>query len=109
MDLIEFSYNNKYHSGIGMTSFEALHGKKCRSLYVSDPKHVLEVENIELDKALTYAEVPMEILDRKVCNKRNGETVLLKVLWTNHNVEEAIWELDEAMRERYPHIFDQIR
>ncbi|XP_074266026.1 uncharacterized protein LOC141588484 [Silene latifolia] len=34
--------------------------------YVSDPSHVLEVENIELDKALAYAEVPKEILDRKV-------------------------------------------
>ena len=29
--LIEFSYNNSYHSSIGMTPFEALYGRRCRS------------------------------------------------------------------------------
>ncbi|XP_074271314.1 uncharacterized protein LOC141595246 [Silene latifolia] len=76
--------------------------------YVSDPSHVLEVENIELDEALTYAELLKDILDRKVRKTRNGETVLLKVLWSNHNVEEATWEPEEAMRECYPHLFEQI-
>ncbi|XP_074265537.1 uncharacterized protein LOC141587975 [Silene latifolia] len=73
--------------------------------YVSDSPHVLEVENIELDEALTYAKVPKEILDRKVRKTKNGEIVLLKMLWSNHNVEEATWEPEEAMRERYPHLF----
>ncbi|XP_074283571.1 uncharacterized protein LOC141608116 [Silene latifolia] len=76
--------------------------------YVSDPSHVLEVENIELDEALTYAEVPKEIFDCKVRKTRNGETVLLKVLWSNHNVEEATLEPEEAMRERYPNLFEQL-
>ncbi|XP_074270972.1 uncharacterized protein LOC141594884 [Silene latifolia] len=76
--------------------------------YVSDPSHVLEVENIELDEALTYVEVPKKILDRKVRKIRNGETILVKVLWSNHNVEEATWEPEEAMRERYPHVFSQV-
>ncbi|XP_074271430.1 uncharacterized protein LOC141595366 [Silene latifolia] len=75
--------------------------------YVSAPSHVLEVENIELDESLSYAEVPKEILDRKVQKTRNDETVLLKVLWYNHNVEEATWEPEEAMREHSPTLFDQ--
>ena len=29
--LMEFSYNNSYHSSIGMAPFEALYGRKCRS------------------------------------------------------------------------------
>ncbi|XP_074314032.1 uncharacterized protein LOC141649237 [Silene latifolia] len=145
LDLIEFSYSNSYHASIGMTLFEALYGRKCRSpvcwddsaeavvlgpqmvkylppsldrvhnifhvsqlrKYVSDPSHVLEVENIELDEALTYIEVPKEILDSKVRKTRNGETFLLKMLWSNHNVEEATWEPKEAMRERYPHLFEK--
>ncbi|XP_074318438.1 uncharacterized protein LOC141655249 [Silene latifolia] len=76
--------------------------------YVSDLSHVLEVQNIELDEALTYAEVPKEILDRKVRKTSNGETILFKVLWSNHDVEEATWEPEEAMRERYPYLFDQV-
>ncbi|XP_074299122.1 uncharacterized protein LOC141630153 [Silene latifolia] len=65
-----------------------------------------EVENIELNEAFTYAEVPKEILDRKVHKTRNGETVLLKVLWSNHNVEEATWDPEEEIRERYLHLFE---
>jgi len=30
--LIEFSYNNSYHSSIGMAPFKALYGRKCKSL-----------------------------------------------------------------------------
>ena len=30
--LIEFSYNNSYHSSIGMALFEALYGRRCSSL-----------------------------------------------------------------------------
>ncbi|XP_074291431.1 uncharacterized protein LOC141618223 [Silene latifolia] len=75
--------------------------------YVSDPSHELEVENIELDEALTYAEVPKEILDRKVRKTRNGETVLHMLLWSNKNVEEGTWEPEEAMRKCYPHLFEK--
>ena len=31
LPLIEFSYNNSYHSSIGCAPFEALYGRKCRS------------------------------------------------------------------------------
>lgn len=31
LPLIEFSYNNSYHSGIGMDPFKALYGRRCKS------------------------------------------------------------------------------
>ena len=31
LPLIEFSYNNSYHSSIQMAPYEALYGRKCRS------------------------------------------------------------------------------
>nr|GEU75641.1 putative reverse transcriptase domain-containing protein [Tanacetum cinerariifolium] len=31
LPLVEFSYNNSYHTSINATSFEALYGQKCRS------------------------------------------------------------------------------
>ncbi|WMV18695.1 hypothetical protein MTR67_012080 [Solanum verrucosum] len=31
LPLIDFAYNNSYHSSIGMATFEALYGRRCRS------------------------------------------------------------------------------
>ena len=31
LSLIEFSYNNSYQASIGMTPYEALYGRKCRT------------------------------------------------------------------------------
>lgn len=38
LSLVEFSYNNSFHSSIGMTPYKALY-RKCRALYVGQ-KHV---------------------------------------------------------------------
>ena len=73
--------------------------------YVSDPTHIIVPETVELDETLTYEEDPIEILDRKVRKTRRGQTVIVKVLWNNHNVEEATWEAEEAMKAKYPQLF----
>ncbi|XP_074278075.1 uncharacterized protein LOC141601680 [Silene latifolia] len=73
--------------------------------YVSDPTHVLASETVEMDENLSYVEVAKEILDRKVRKTRNGETALVKALWSNHNVEEATWEVEDETKEKYPHLF----
>ena len=35
LPLIEFCYNNSYHSNIWLGPFKAFYGKRCRSLVVS--------------------------------------------------------------------------
>ena len=35
LPLIEFAYNNSYHTSIKMAPYEALYGRKCRSLLCS--------------------------------------------------------------------------
>jgi hypothetical protein len=54
---------------------------------------------------MTYEETPMRILDRKDQVLRNDSISLVKVLWNNHSVEEVSWELEESMRNKYPHLF----
>jgi hypothetical protein len=53
---------------------------------------------------MTYKETLMRILDRKDQVLRNKSISLVKVLLNNHLVEEASWELEESMRNRYPHL-----
>ena len=66
------------------------------------------METIELQKDLTYLEEPVEILDTKEQVLRNKVIPLVKVLWRHHNVEEATWEREEEIRQKYPHLFDSV-
>ncbi|XP_074328172.1 uncharacterized protein LOC141666086 [Apium graveolens] len=45
------------------------------------------------------------ILDRQDRTLRNKLVRLVKVLWRNLKVEEATWELESEMRNRYPQLF----
>jgi hypothetical protein len=72
--------------------------------YVSDPTHVLEYEPLQIKENLTYVEEPVRILDRKEQHLRTKVIPLVKVLWRNHGVEEASWELESDMYEKYPQL-----
>ncbi|XP_019195822.1 PREDICTED: uncharacterized protein LOC109189665 [Ipomoea nil] len=72
---------------------------------VHDPAHVLPPEVIPLDEDLTYEERPLRILDFKTRDTCRKSVKMVKVWWTHHNVEEATWELESTMRERYPELF----
>jgi hypothetical protein len=47
----------------------------------------------------------MRILDRNDQVLRNKNISLVKVLWSDYLVEEGSWELEESMRNKYPHLF----
>ena len=47
----------------------------------------------------------MHILDRKDKVLHNKVVPLVKVLWRNQAVEEATWETETDMREKYPELF----
>ena len=73
--------------------------------YHPDPSYILQPKSIEIDETLTYEEKPVKLLDRKVKELRNKRIPLVKVLWRNHGIEEATWEVEEAIREKYLDLF----
>ncbi|KAK6147382.1 hypothetical protein DH2020_018294 [Rehmannia glutinosa] len=73
--------------------------------YVPDPSHVIPPQTVQIREDLSYEEKPMKIVDREVKKLRNKEIPLVKVIWRNHRVEEATWELEEDMRQKYPELF----
>ncbi|XP_042041235.1 uncharacterized protein LOC121786667 [Salvia splendens] len=74
--------------------------------YVFDPKHIVHQEEMVLEPDLSYEEKPEAILDRKVKELRNKAIVTVKVLWKHHGHEEATWDLEDKMKEKYPELFD---
>ena len=73
--------------------------------YVADPSHVIPPQPLEINPDLTYDEEPVTILDWKEKVLRNTTVNLVKGLWRNHSVEEAMWETEDRMRDLYPRLF----
>nr|XP_016489354.1 PREDICTED: uncharacterized protein LOC107809263 [Nicotiana tabacum] len=71
--------------------------------YFHDPSHVLDRQDIEIDDTLIYEEVPVAIIDTHVRKLRTKDVASVKVIWRNHLAEEATWELEEAMKKKYPY------
>ena len=67
--------------------------------YRSDPSHAVSSEVIELRPNLTYEEETVQILAREIEELRNKRIPLVKVLWRNHKIQEATWEIEETMRQ----------
>jgi len=74
--------------------------------YIPDATHVLSTQPMELNEDLSYEEKPVQILDEKEQVLRNKVIPLVKVLWRNHEIEEATWEPKEQMLKQYPSLFE---
>ena len=60
---------------------------------------------MELTEDLTYEEYPVTIVDRHIRQLRTKEIPMVKVLWSNHTVEDFMWETEAVMRDSYPYLF----
>ena len=48
MFLVKFAYNNSYQASIVIAPYEALHGRKCRTLLCWDEVGERKLEDVEL-------------------------------------------------------------
>ena len=73
--------------------------------YHGDGNYIIRWDSVLLDENLSYEEEPVAILDGEVSKLRSREIASIKVQWKNRPVEEATWEKEADMREKYPHLF----
>jgi len=80
---------------------------------VHDPSYVISYEPLDIQPNLTYEELPVQVLDGKEQQLRTKTIPLVKILWQNHDVEEASRELEQHMptcssKPRYEHLIHTI-
>ena len=73
--------------------------------YIANPSHVLRPQVVKLSEDLTYEEYPMAIENLQVHQLRTKDIPMVKVLWSNHTVEDCTWETEVMMRVVYPYPF----
>ena len=72
--------------------------------YVLDASHVLEMEDLPIREDLTV-DVQLVAIEGHQRKQLKGRTIsLVKVVW-NRRTGDSIWELEEDMRQSYPHLF----
>ena len=69
--------------------------------------HVIDYKPFEIEENLSYQENPIKILAREVKALRYRNIGFVKVLWRNHQIEEATWEREEEIKEKYPELIQE--
>ncbi|GKE67903.1 putative reverse transcriptase domain-containing protein, partial [Tanacetum coccineum] len=111
LPLVEFSYNNSYHTSIKAAPFEALYGRKCQSLIcwaencLVDEPLAIPLDEIHIDDKLNFIEEPVEIIDREAKRLKQSRIPIVKVHLNSRRGPQFTWEREDQIKKNYPHIF----
>ena len=65
----------------------------------------MPLEIVAVKDSLSYANVPVDMLNCQVKRLRDKEVASVKVLWRSKSVEGATWEVEVSIKTMYPHLF----
>jgi hypothetical protein len=65
----------------------------------------IDHHSMDINKDLTYREVPIRILEEAYRTTRTRSIKFLKVQWSNHTEDEATWEQEDYLKTEFPNLF----
>ncbi|GJV71824.1 putative reverse transcriptase domain-containing protein [Tanacetum coccineum] len=78
--------------------------KKC----LSDEFLIIPIKELRLNDKLNFVEEPVEIMDREVKQLKQSRIPIVKVIWNSKRGPEFMWEHEDQIRAKYPHLFSNI-
>ncbi|GKE93535.1 putative reverse transcriptase domain-containing protein [Tanacetum coccineum] len=72
--------------------------------YLYEP-FAIPLDEIQIDEKLHFIEEPIEIMDREVKHLKQSRIPILKVLWNSRRGPKFMWEREDQMQKKYPHLF----
>ena len=73
--------------------------------YEPDPSHVIDHSDLVLDKDASFEVGPVRVMDRSEKILRGKSIPLVRILWSQHGIQEETWEFETEMRSKYPELF----
>ncbi|GJT71355.1 putative reverse transcriptase domain-containing protein [Tanacetum coccineum] len=83
--------------------FHVLNLKK----FLSDANLHVPLEEIKLDKTLSFVEEPVDTMDREVKRLKRSRIPIVKVRWNSKRGPKFTWEREDHMKAKYPHLFSE--
>ncbi|GJV77756.1 putative reverse transcriptase domain-containing protein [Tanacetum coccineum] len=75
---------------------------------LSDKSLVIPMKELQLDDKFNFVEEPIEIMDREVKQLRQSRIPIVKVRWNSKRVPELMWEREDQIHAKCPHLFPNI-
>ncbi|GJT28503.1 putative reverse transcriptase domain-containing protein [Tanacetum coccineum] len=85
-------------------TFHVSNLKKC----LADPTLQVPLDEIRVDSKLNFVEEPMEILEREFKKLKRSRIAIVKVWWNSKRGPEFMWEREDQMKLKYPHLFSDV-
>ncbi|GJY94078.1 putative reverse transcriptase domain-containing protein [Tanacetum coccineum] len=82
-------------------TFHVSNLKKCFVLQVP-------LDEIRVDAKLNFIEEPVEILEREFKKLKRSRIAIVKVRWNSKRGPEFMWEREDQMKLKYPHLFSDV-
>ncbi|GKA56144.1 putative reverse transcriptase domain-containing protein [Tanacetum coccineum] len=82
-------------------TFHVSNLNKC----LDDPTLQVLLDEIQVDAKLNFVEEPLEILEREFKKLKRSRIAIVKVRWNLKRGPEFMWEREDQMKLKYPHLF----